>query len=82
MWTVISKSNELATLLQEKHGGFHMTLTGRLSPEDRVRYLTELEKRFVPAKIGAVTVDDLCVFRQESPDSDLTLLHRFALRQV
>ena len=61
---------------------FHMTLTGRLSPEDRERYRTELEKRFVPAKIGAVTVDDLCVFRQESPDSDLTLLHRFALPQV
>lgn len=61
---------------------FHMTLTGRLAPEDAERFSAELEKRFDPAKIGPVTINTICVFRQDTPDSDLTLLKRYSFRDA
>lgn len=61
---------------------FHMTLTARLPPADAKRFSTELEKLFDPAKIGPVTIDAICVFRQDTPDNDLTLLKRCCFRNA
>ena len=59
---------------------FHMTLTGRLSPEDAERFDAELRDRFQPHAQTPVSVDDICIFRQEAPERGLVLSHRFSLR--
>jgi putative phosphonate metabolism protein len=59
---------------------FHMTLTRRLSDEER-QIVVPLARRHFAGVLGqSLVVDALTLFRQPEPHRNFTALHRFALR--
>jgi len=58
---------------------FHLTLTGKLSPEDRNSLLPVLEKMTDAVKRGPLVIRSICVFKQPEPDAPFTIRARFPL---
>ena len=56
---------------------FHMTLTGKLNPENAMPLQKEIEKRISPSVLGDVSIDEICVFVEQNPGDDLVLTERF-----
>lgn len=56
---------------------FHMTLTGRLAPEDRETWLASLRQAYADAP--AVVIDAISIVRQDGAEP-FRLLHRIPLR--
>lgn len=59
---------------------FHMTLTGRLSPADRPRFLTALTAVFAPLAGNYLDVDALSLLRQKDRESRFEIIERRVLR--
>lgn len=59
---------------------FHMTLTGRLSPADRPRFLAALTAAFAPLAGNYVDVDALSLLRQKDRESRFEIIERRVLR--
>jgi putative phosphonate metabolism protein len=63
-----------------EQGGFHLTLTGRITDlRERGTILDELRRRFGAFVDRPLAVRDLCVFRQPAPGRPFTVLARFRL---
>ena len=60
---------------------FHLTLTGNLPEADADIFEAALRTRYAPFVDYAASVDDICVFRQESQKDDFVLTNRFPLHQ-
>lgn len=58
---------------------FHMTLTGRLSGADGQIFRTTIETHFAPLIEQAVSIDSICILRQEIPEGDFVLTGRYPL---
>jgi putative phosphonate metabolism protein len=58
---------------------FHMTLTRRLSPEERARIKPAAEAWFAPALSRTRHVSDVCVFTQSAPGGAFVLAERVRL---
>ncbi len=58
---------------------FHMTLTRRLSADEKVLLLPDLETRLAPALAQPRRVDTLCVFTEPVGGGDFTIAARFRL---
>ena len=59
---------------------FHLTLTGSIhDPEERKRIRAGLTTLLAPILHKAVSVLDICVFRQSTLEKPFTILERFAL---
>ncbi len=59
---------------------FHMTLTRRLSPEERAMVLPRAEASFAAALALPRRVEDICLFTQPSPGAPFLLAERLPLR--
>ena len=59
---------------------FHMTLTRRLSAEEKVRYRPAAERHFAPALSAPRWVSDICLFTQSEPGHPFLLGARLPLR--
>lgn len=59
---------------------FHMTLTRRLSPEERARIKPAAEAWFAPALTYTRRVQDICLFTQSAPGAAFVLAERVRLR--
>ncbi len=59
---------------------FHMTLTRRLSPEERATMQPAAEAHFAAALAQPQRVADICLFTQIAPGSAFVLAERIALR--
>lgn len=59
---------------------FHMTLTRRLSEQEKAIFLPAAEAYFAPALDSDRQVGDLCVFTQAGPDAPFTIAERVRLR--
>ena len=60
---------------------FHLTLTGNLPDAEADIFEAALHARYAPIADHTVSVDDLCVFRQESEKDDFILASRYPLRK-
>ena len=58
---------------------FHMTLTRRLTPEERVTIQPAAEAHFAAALAQPRQVQDICLFTQIAPGSAFVVAERFAL---
>jgi putative phosphonate metabolism protein len=59
---------------------FHLTLTGRIDDSaERAAVLDLLRRRFSGSLDRPLSVRDICVFRQNTPESAFTVLARFRL---
>ena len=58
---------------------FHLTLTGSLPDAEADVFEALLETRFAPLREQRVSIDDICVFRQETRQDDIIVAARFAL---
>ena len=58
---------------------FHMTLTGRLPSAEAQVFSAALETRFAPLLEQAVSIDSICILRQETPDGNFVLAGRYPL---
>ena len=58
---------------------FHMTLTGRLEETESERFRAALEHRLARDADRDAAIDDICIFRQDRTDGDLSLLRRIPL---
>lgn len=58
---------------------FHMTLTGRLTDTEANMFRKTLDTRYAPLLNQAVTIHNICLFRQETRQSDFVLAGRYAL---
>ncbi len=58
---------------------FHMTLTGRLPPEERERLAPVLSRMFDPVIGPSFAIDAVGLFRQESRDRPFRLVRRYPL---
>ena len=58
---------------------FHLTLTGSLPDAEADVFEALLETRFAPLREQRVSIDDICVFRQETRQDDFIVAARFAL---
>ena len=59
---------------------FHMTLTRRLTPEEKAFWLPEAERHFEPSLSAARWVTDICLFTQRTPEEAFVLAERIPLR--
>jgi putative phosphonate metabolism protein len=59
---------------------FHMTLTRRLSDEEKSAIMPAAEAWFAPAVAVPRRVEDVCLFTQASPGAAFTLAERIRLR--
>lgn len=59
---------------------FHMTLTGHLTDSASDMFLKILESRYAPLGDQVVSIDDICLFRQETRKDNFILTGRYALR--
>ena len=59
---------------------FHMTLTRRLSPEERAHIKPAAEAWFAPALTHMRHVSDICLFTQSAPGAAFVLAERVRLR--
>jgi putative phosphonate metabolism protein len=59
---------------------FHMTLTGRLAPEDRARFKSALTVAFGPLSSNYVDLDALSLMRQQDRDTRFEVLERRVIR--
>jgi putative phosphonate metabolism protein len=59
---------------------FHMTLTRRLSAEEKARFLPAAEAWFAPSLAAPRRVQDICVFTQSAPGAAFVLAERVGLR--
>jgi hypothetical protein len=59
---------------------FHMTLTRRLSPEEKAVFLPAAESWFASALAVPRRVTDVCVFTQAGPDAPFVVAERVRLR--
>lgn len=57
---------------------FHLTLTGRLSPDQTAPVMAALGAHFAPVLPRPFAIEDLCLFG-ETADGSFRLLHRYAL---
>ena len=58
---------------------FHLTLTGPLGEADRARFGAAIARAVLPAVSEPVEIADLCLCGQQAPDTDFSVLARFAL---
>ena len=58
---------------------FHMTLTGHLTDPEAAVFRKTLETRYAPLVDQAVTINDICLFRQETPEDNFVLVGHYAL---
>ncbi|MEO8715315.1 MAG: DUF1045 domain-containing protein, partial [Acetobacteraceae bacterium] len=59
---------------------FHMTLTRRLSPEERAFFQPEAERHVAPVVREPRRVGAICLFTQPAPGEPFLLARRFPLR--
>ena len=59
---------------------FHMTLTRRLTPDERATYLPAAQAHFAAAIPSARRVDAICIFTQPAEDRPFILAERLPLR--
>ena len=59
---------------------FHMTLTRRLSAEEKARYRPAAERYLAPALAQHRCVSDICLFIQDAPSDPFVLAARLPLR--
>lgn len=59
---------------------FHMTLTRRLSAEEKARFMPLVERHFAPALLLPRRVTDICLFCQREPAAAFVIAERFPLR--
>ncbi|MFO1024089.1 MAG: DUF1045 domain-containing protein [Acetobacteraceae bacterium] len=59
---------------------FHMTLTRRLSPEEKALFLPAAEAWFAPVRALPRRVTDICLFTQVNPDAPFQIAERVRLR--
>jgi len=59
---------------------FHMTLTRRLSDQEKAEFLPAAQSWFAPALAAARLVTDLCVFTQIGPEAPFKIAERVRLR--
>ena len=59
---------------------FHMTITGHLTDPETPKFLKTLEARYAPLVKQAVSIEDICLFRQETRRDQLILAERYPLR--
>ncbi len=59
---------------------FHMTLTRRLTAEEKARYRPAAERHFAPALAESRLVSDICLFTQAAPEYPFLLAARLPLR--
>lgn len=59
---------------------FHMTLTRRLTPEEKARVMPEAEAWFAPVLREPRQVQDVCLFTQAAPGAAFVLAERVRLR--
>ncbi len=59
---------------------FHMSLTGRLSPGDRDRYMSALSEVYQPLSEGSYELDALSLLRQDDPESRFRVVIRENLK--
>ena len=60
---------------------FHMTLTRRLTPEERALYHPAAQTFFAPVLSPPRNVEDICLFTQPAPGAPFTLATRLPLRR-
>jgi hypothetical protein len=58
---------------------FHMTLTRRLTPEEKTLYQPAAESHFVEAIKHSRRVEDICLFTQPAPGAPFTIAERIPL---
>jgi putative phosphonate metabolism protein len=58
---------------------FLLTLTGKLSSDDRKALMPVLEKMTDPFKRTPLAIRSICIFKQPEPDAPFTVLARFPL---
>ena len=58
---------------------FHITLTGNLSGAEARFFEAALKTHLAPLLEQSVSIDDICVFRQETQKDDFVLAERYAL---
>lgn len=58
---------------------FHLTLTGRLSPERGAEVLAMLKTRFAALDIATLRIDRIVLFRQEHAQSRFRIVHEATL---
>jgi len=58
---------------------FHMTLTGDPPSSERALFMEELKRRFGFLDQAPASIDDICVFRQQTPESDFIAMGRYPL---
>jgi putative phosphonate metabolism protein len=59
---------------------FHMTLTGRLLPEDRAFWIAAAERHFAAACAEPRAVTGICLFTQAAPGAPFMVAERLPLR--
>jgi hypothetical protein len=59
---------------------FHMTLTRRLTPDEKARFQPAAEAYFARAVSVPRRVTDLCLFIQAAPDAPFVIAERLPLR--
>jgi putative phosphonate metabolism protein len=64
-------------LLQEYR--FHMTITGHLTDPETPKFLKTLKARYAQLVEQAVSIEDVCLFRQETRKDQLVLTARYPL---
>jgi putative phosphonate metabolism protein len=65
------------SLLQEYR--FHMTITGHLTDPETPKFLKTLKARYAQLVEQAVSIEDVCLFRQETRKDQLVLTARYPL---
>jgi putative phosphonate metabolism protein len=58
---------------------FHMTLTGKLPGAETELFIEELERRFASLREQSISIESLCIFRQQTPESDFIVTDRYTL---
>lgn len=58
---------------------FHMTITGHLTDPETPKFLKTLEARYAQLVEQAVSIEDICLFRQETRKDQLVLTARYPL---
>ena len=56
---------------------FHMTITGHVTNPETSKFLKTLEARYAPLVKQAVSIEDICLFRQESREDQLIFAERY-----
>jgi putative phosphonate metabolism protein len=59
---------------------YHMTLTGRLAPDEQARWLAALAAAFVPLADAAVEIDAVSLLRQDDRGANFRVVAREPLR--